>query len=139
MWFGNLVTMKWWDDIWLNEGFARYCEHQILDSLRPEHRCWAKYLKQVYKVAMDADSDAETTHPVRLAVPSADLLDDIFDTISYAKGSVICRMGADFGGAKFFEAIQKYMRTFKYKNATTDDLLETADSVCDKIDGVSIS
>jgi aminopeptidase N len=51
---------------------------------------------------MDADSVAVETHPVRLAVPSADELDDIFDTISYAKGSVICRMAADFGGKKFF-------------------------------------
>jgi aminopeptidase N len=45
MWFGNLVTMEWWDDLWLNEGFARYAEHYILDKLRPEYNIWAKYLK----------------------------------------------------------------------------------------------
>jgi aminopeptidase N len=114
MWFGNLVTMKWWDDIWLNEGFARYCEHQILETLRPEYRCWTKYLYQVYKVAIDADSVALNTHPVRLAVPSPDELEDIFDTISYSKGSVVCRMGADFGGHKFFVAVRQYMKIFAY-------------------------
>lgn len=47
MWFGNFVTMEWWDDLWLNEGFARYAEHYILDKLRPEYCSWAKFLKQV--------------------------------------------------------------------------------------------
>lgn len=55
MWFGNHVTMEWWDDIWLNEGFARFAEHHILDTLRPEFRAWDKYLSQVYSVAMKKD------------------------------------------------------------------------------------
>jgi len=55
MWFGNHVTMDWWDDIWLNEGFARFSEHHILQSLRPHFRPWDKYLYQVFAVAMDCD------------------------------------------------------------------------------------
>jgi aminopeptidase N len=55
MWFGNLVTMDWWDDIWLNEGFARYAEHQILNKLRPEFKVWDKYMEQVYKSALNSD------------------------------------------------------------------------------------
>jgi aminopeptidase N len=45
MWFGNLVTPEWWDEIWLNEGFARYSEHHILDKLRPEFKIWDKYME----------------------------------------------------------------------------------------------
>lgn len=64
MWFGNLVTMIWWDDIWLNEGFARYAEHHILAEIRPEYKCWDKYNRAVFKVGMDADSDYAKTHAV---------------------------------------------------------------------------
>lgn len=74
MWFGNLVTMAWWDDIWLNEGFARFCEHHILETLRPEYNSWDKYLFNVFKDAIEADKEIAKTHPVQLVVPSADLL-----------------------------------------------------------------
>jgi len=64
MWFGNFVTLEWWDDIWLNEGFARYAEHHILDSLRPGHNCWDKYIHDVYAVALNKDAIMKHTHPV---------------------------------------------------------------------------
>ena len=105
MWFGNLVTMKWWDDIWLNEGFARYAEHHILSELRPEYKVWDKYFSKVYKVAMENDENFSKTHPVQLEVPSADELMNIFDTISYAKGSVCCRMLASFTGDCFLKCL----------------------------------
>ena len=112
MWFGNLVTMRWWDDIWLNEGFARYCEHHILSELRPEFRSWDKYMYAVYKVAIDADSVLAETHPVHLEVPEAGRLSDIFDTISYAKGSIICRMLSDFTGPKMQKILKKYVAKY---------------------------
>lgn len=96
MWFGNLVTMRWWDDIWLNEGFARYAEHFVLSHIRPEYYIWEKYNHKVFKVAMDCDKSLLKTHPVLLEVPDADQLMNIFDTISYAKGSIVCRMLAGF-------------------------------------------
>jgi aminopeptidase N len=92
MWFGNLVTMEWWDDLWLNEGFARYCEHDILNQLRPEFNIWAKYLYQVHNAAITCDWHLDSTHPIRLPVPEPDQLQSIFDGISYNKGSAICRM-----------------------------------------------
>jgi aminopeptidase N len=129
MWFGNLVTMEWWDDIWLNEGFARYAEHHILSTLRPEFRSWDKYLQQVFLVALNADMRVCKTHPVKVHVPAPDMLMSIFDTISYAKGSVICRMLAHYIGddALFKSCLCDYMHKFSYKNAKTKDLLQVMD------------
>jgi len=134
MWFGNLVTPKWWDDIWLNEGFARFAEHHILAELRPEYRTWDKYDMQVFAMAIMVDS-RPTTHAVQLEVPSADKLMDIFDTISYAKGSVCCRMLASFTADKFYECLKQYMDKFKWSNASSMDLL----SVCDEVVGKRFS
>jgi aminopeptidase N len=66
MWFGNLVTMEWWDDIWLNEGFARYCEHHILDAIRPEFKVWEKYMTDVYSIAFAKDKYYPFTHAVQV-------------------------------------------------------------------------
>lgn len=75
MWFGNLVTMEWWDDLWLNEGFARHAEHYILDKLRPEYNIWAKYLQQVLDTAFVCDHVLAKTHAVQLPVPEPAQLD----------------------------------------------------------------
>ena len=92
MWFGNLVTMEWWDDLWLNEGFARFCEHDILNQLRPEFNIWAKYFYHVHHAALCYDWHKASTHPIRMPVPEPEKLQEIFDGISYNKGSAICRM-----------------------------------------------
>ena len=75
MWFGNLVTMEWWDDLWLNEGFARHAEHYILDKLRPDYKIWAKYLQQVLDTAFVCDHVLSKTHAVQLPVPEPAQLD----------------------------------------------------------------
>ena len=92
MWFGNLVSPEWWDVIWLNEGFARYAEHHILNKIRPNFRIWDKYMNEVFAAAIRKDKVLYRTHPVHVEVPGPNELMQIFDEISYAKGSAICRM-----------------------------------------------
>jgi aminopeptidase N len=64
MWFGNLVTMEWWDDIWLNEGFARYFEFHILNIIRPGFKIFEKYFNEVFGMAISVDKNWLYTHPV---------------------------------------------------------------------------
>lgn len=131
MWFGNLVTMRWWDDLWLNEGFANYIENYILDKLRPEFGLWSKYLKQVQDVAFVCDMTLERTHPVRLQVPSPDKLSSIFDIISYNKGSNICKMLFSYIGDEDLvrECLSVYMSRFAYANASSEEMLMIFDEV----------
>ena len=128
MWFGNHVTMDWWDDIWLNEGFARFSEHHIINALRPQFRPWDKYMYQIFKRVMERDWKFTTTHPVQVEVPSPDRLMDIFDTISYEKGSAICRMLHNYlGEAAFAASLKRYLTRYANSNAKTDDLLAVMD------------
>lgn len=125
MWFGNLVTMDWWDDIWLNEGFARFMEFECLNSIKPELDIWSKYIELIYQSAMEID-EKNTTHPVRLQVPSPRNINEIFDTISYAKGASVIRMLSNYVGKhKFRECIMAYMEKYQYKNTITEDLWAT--------------
>ncbi len=133
MWFGNLVTMEWWDDLWLNEGFARYAEHHILNELRPSFKVWESYFTEVMQGAFSADKVLERTHPVRVEVPDPDHLQSIFDTISYAKGSSICRMLVAFVGPEAFkEGLKLYMKRHRYGNTTTFDLLSALEEASQK-------
>jgi hypothetical protein len=122
MWFGNLVTMDWWDDIWLNEGFARYMEFVCLETIKPEFNIWDKYIELIYQVAIEIDEQA-STHPVSGTCPSPKDLPDIFDTISYAKGSSVIRMLANYVGKDVFRnVIIKYLEVYQYSNTKTSDL-----------------
>lgn len=131
MWFGNLVTLEWWDDIWLNEGFARYFEYYILDKIRPEFMLREKYFNVVYSTAISLDKKFDWTHPVRLKVPEPDMLMNAFDEITYAKGSVLCRiLNSLVNNEDLFQSIlKKYMETYQWKCATTEDLLAIFDEM----------
>eukprot|EP00004_Rigifila_ramosa_P008970 TRINITY_DN20429_c0_g1_i1.p1 TRINITY_DN20429_c0_g1~~TRINITY_DN20429_c0_g1_i1.p1 ORF type:complete len:689 (+),score=150.50 TRINITY_DN20429_c0_g1_i1:251-2068(+) len=124
MWFGNLVTMEWWTYLWLNEGFARYCEFLAVDALFPSWNIWNIFQSDVFAAAMRLDS-LSSSHPVEVPVIHPSEINEIFDTISYAKGASIIRMLAiHLGADKFKEGLSHYLKKFAYKNARTEDLWE---------------
>lgn len=84
-WFGNLVTMEWWTDLWLNEGFASFCEYLCTDSLFPEWNIWEQFTGLDLAQALELDA-LKSSHPVEVEVNCPDEVDEIFDAVSYSKG-----------------------------------------------------
>mmetsp|Transcript_7528 Transcript_7528/g.7752 ORF Transcript_7528/g.7752 Transcript_7528/m.7752 type:complete len:879 (+) Transcript_7528:105-2741(+) len=121
-WFGNLVTMQWWDDLWLNEGFAAYCEHMATNELFPEYHIWEQYTTDAMGAALRLDS-LRSSHPIQVPIVRAEEVEQVFDAISYCKGSTVVRMvAALLGPDKFQEGLQLYMKRHQYKNTVTADL-----------------
>ncbi|MGC9071912.1 MAG: M1 family metallopeptidase, partial [Acidilobus sp.] len=120
-WFGDLVTMKWWDDLWLNESFATFMSYKAVDSFAPEMRMWESFLMGETDGAMLRDS-LSTTHPVHVEVTSPSEIEAIFDEISYGKGASVLRMVEYFLGESFRKGLSSYLEHYSYSNATADDL-----------------
>ncbi|KAF4666928.1 hypothetical protein FOL46_002793 [Perkinsus olseni] len=128
-WFGNLVTMHWWDELWLNEGFATFMQYLCTDALRPELGVWNMYISDTLEGALSVDG-LRSSHPIVVHLDSADEAEQVLDYISYRKGSAVVRLLWSFvGGKKFREALQLYMRKHQYGNATTEDLWEAVEDV----------
>eukprot|EP01098_Paradermamoeba_levis_P005049 TRINITY_DN2145_c0_g1_i1.p1 TRINITY_DN2145_c0_g1~~TRINITY_DN2145_c0_g1_i1.p1 ORF type:complete len:871 (-),score=296.37 TRINITY_DN2145_c0_g1_i1:122-2734(-) len=121
MWFGNLVTMQWWTHLWLNEGFARYMEHLPVEKFFPEFEIWNQFGSSILSSALSLDG-LQNTHPVEVDVKHPDEINEIFDTISYAKGASIIRMLVEFIGDDFFVGVRKYLKKHQFGNAVTEDL-----------------
>ena len=122
MWFGNLVTMEWWNDLWLNESFATYMATKFVDKFYPEWDLWNQFVDDAMNVAMGLDS-LKTTHPIDVKVNSPSEVREIFDAISYDKGGCILRMLEDYvGEPNFRKGLMAYLKEFKYKNAKGQDL-----------------
>eukprot|EP01123_Difflugia_compressa_P005969 TRINITY_DN18102_c0_g1_i1.p1 TRINITY_DN18102_c0_g1~~TRINITY_DN18102_c0_g1_i1.p1 ORF type:complete len:732 (-),score=138.48 TRINITY_DN18102_c0_g1_i1:85-2145(-) len=121
-WFGNLVTMEWWKQLWLNEGFATFMGTKAVDHLFPQWSSWTKFLTDNIFRALKADS-LRSSHPIEVDVSVARKIDEIFDAISYAKGaSVILMIEAALGSEGFRKGLNIYLNRFKYGNAVTEDL-----------------
>lgn len=121
-WFGNLVTMKWWNDLWLNESFATFMATKFVDMFYPEWEMWSQFIETDMNAAMNLDS-LKTTHPIDVKVDSPAEIREIFDAISYDKGGCVLRMLEHFvGEASFRKGLKKYLRDFQYSNATGRDL-----------------
>ncbi len=120
-WFGNLVTMQWWDDLWLNEAFATWIAYKACDQWHPEWRIWDDYLDSK-ESALNADAMVHT-HPIYTPVESPAQATELFDVITYEKGCAVLRMVESFLGADVFQAgIASYIDRYKNANAAGADL-----------------
>ena len=121
-WFGNLVTMKWWNDLWLNESFATFMATKFVDKFYPEWDLWDQFVEDAMNVAMGLDS-LKTTHPIDVKVNSPAEIREIFDAISYDKGGCVLRMLEHYvGEPNFQKGLKKYLSDFRYQNAQGQDL-----------------
>jgi len=125
-WFGNLVTMSWWDDLWLNEGFASWMNTKTTDHFNPSWEAWLQAAGG-RDAAMALDARA-TTHPVIQEVRNIDQANLAFDLITYQKGQAVIRMLESFIGEEpFREGVRAYMKRHAYGNTVTEDLWRELD------------
>lgn len=121
-WFGNLVTMEWWTFLWLNESMATYFAWMMTDILFPEWHIWNQFIGEEYNLALELDS-LETSHPIEVPIEKASDIPQIFDAISYSKGSCLIRFLVNYIGIDDFRrGMQKYLNDNKYGNTVSDDL-----------------
>src|SRR5690606_895635 len=125
-WFGNLVTMKWWDDLWLNESFATLMEYVAIDAIYPEWNIWLDAATHENTVALSRDA-IDGVQSVRTEVNHPDEISTLFDgAIVYAKGSRLLRMLQFFVGEESFrEGLKKYFNDFAYSNTKGEDLWQS--------------
>jgi puromycin-sensitive aminopeptidase len=121
MWYGDLVTMAWWDDLWLNEAFATWMAYKVVDDWKPEWRMWSGYEHdRAGALALDALAN---THPIYARVRNVAEATENFDAITYEKGAAVVRMIEHYLGADAFrDGVQLYMRRHREQNAVARDL-----------------
>ncbi len=131
-WFGNLVTMSWWSDLWLNEGFASFIEYLAIDHIYPNWDIWTQFVSNEMGVALSLDA-LKNTHPIEVEVGHPAEISEIFDKVSYAKGASILRMLHEYLGPKDFQkGLQHYLKKHSYSNAQTEDLWGALEEISGK-------
>ncbi len=133
MWFGDLVTMKWWDDIWLNESFATFMGQKAVDYAYPQWAVWDDFVRTEtagfcpgieHRGALGRDG-LKATHPIEAKVQNPEEIEELFDEISYGKGASILRMIEGYiGKDNFRKGVAAYLQHFRYSNASGRDLWE---------------
>ncbi|XP_048453600.1 glutamyl aminopeptidase [Rhincodon typus] len=128
-WFGNIVTMDWWDDLWLNEGFASFFENIGVNATEPDWFMMDQILASDVLSVM-ADDALLSSHPIIVNVSTPAEITSVFDGISYSKGASILRMLRDWiTPEKFQQGCQKYLQDHQFKNAKTDDFWQALTQV----------
>ena len=121
MWFGDLVTMRWWNGIWLNEAFATFMSMLAVDDYRPDWGIWNDFIRQRTS-ALEVDA-LETTRPIEYEVRSPDDASGMFDTLTYVKGGAVLRMLEQWlGPERFRDGIRRYLHAHAFGNTETHDL-----------------
>jgi puromycin-sensitive aminopeptidase len=120
MWWGDLVTMAWWNDLWLNESFATFVGYKVVAELMPEWGMWRDFVATLSRpFALDA---LVSTHPISYEVKNAKQATERFDVITYWKGAGVVRMLEGFLGAQAFQAgVRSYLLRYRERNASADD------------------
>jgi puromycin-sensitive aminopeptidase len=128
MWFGDLVTMGWWEGIWLNEAFATFMEVLATDDYKPAWERWHSFgLERDYALSVDG---LHTTRPIEYPVASPEEADGMFDTLTYEKGASVLRMLEQYlGAAAFRDGVRRYLSAHAYGNTVTADLWNALEEV----------
>ena len=127
MWFGDLVTMRWWNGAWLNEAFATFMELLCVDAFRPDWDRWAQHAR-ARSIAFEIDA-LSTTRPIEYPVRSPDDASGMFDTLTYTKGASVLRMLEQYlGPARFRDGIRQYLSDHAYGNTETSDLCDAIEA-----------
>jgi aminopeptidase N len=123
MWFGDLVTMRWWDDLWLNESFATYMGTLATFEVTRYKKAWTAFALG-YKAGAKAQDQLPTTHPIVADIPDVESVVLNFDAITYEKGgSALKQLVAWVGDEAFFRGVQIYLKRHEYGNAVLSDFL----------------
>ncbi|XP_073321593.1 endoplasmic reticulum aminopeptidase 2 [Pagrus major] len=135
-WFGNLVTMEWWNDIWLNEGFARYMEYISVEATYPDLKV-EEYMLHTCFAAVGHDS-LNSSRPISSPAENPTQIKQMFDTVSYDKGACVLHMLRHFLTEDVFQSgIVRYLRKYSYRNAHNQDLWDSLTNTCSEEDFIS--
>jgi puromycin-sensitive aminopeptidase len=131
MWFGDLVTMRWWNGIWLNEAFATFMANLAVDAFRPDWDRWGSF-RRVCSTALEIDG-LDSTRPIEYPVNSPDDASDMFDSLTYTKGAAVLRMLERYlGPGRFRDGIRRYLRDHEFGNTETSDLWDSIETATEE-------
>lgn len=131
-WFGNLVTMSWWSDLWLNEGFATWAGWLVSDYLFPEWDIWTCFIINDFQSGLFSDS-LRSSHPIEVPIKDPSDISQIFDSISYSKGASVIRMLETYLGSEVFKnGLREYIKKYSFSNACTNQLWDVLEKVSKK-------